>query len=352
MTSSLSVPSSPISSMRKERDSVISIISPIPVKPCVKGVDAALAILEESVKRDPVSEEEDRKVLRKIDLWVMPVVLLVYFTQQLDNFVLPDSPTTAKFLDRKEKVIALERLRTNDQVWKWEQVWDTFIDPKTYLWFALLFVCALPSGGIVAFHAHIEGFGFDQFHTILFNIPFGAFQVLVTLLSAYVSTETRLKWPVIFALTLPPIGGASALLVLGRTPDWGTRCLVPYALERQLLFFTGLRGTYALRMECTKYRRKHHEDLCNWTEDKPFYHRGLIADLICWIILAALTLVTAAFLAFRNQQHANTRARMGKTAVIVDVSLEKHVKTGDGPVNDQAFLDLTDSQNEDFIFAL
>ncbi|KAG6849484.1 hypothetical protein C0991_011520, partial [Blastosporella zonata] len=62
-------------------------------------------------------------------------------------FVLPDSPATAKFLNREEKVVALERLRANNQgteskVWKWEQVWDVFTDPKTYLWFGLLFLCA------------------------------------------------------------------------------------------------------------------------------------------------------------------------------------------------------------------
>ncbi|KAG6838480.1 hypothetical protein C0991_011271, partial [Blastosporella zonata] len=83
-TSVMSVPiPSPTSSTRKlERDSVIS---PPHVKDTeAKGLDAALAILEES-SREPISAEDDRKVLHKIDLWVMPVVLLVYFTQQLDK---------------------------------------------------------------------------------------------------------------------------------------------------------------------------------------------------------------------------------------------------------------------------
>jgi hypothetical protein len=81
------------------------------------------------------------------------------------SLVLPDSPIKAKFLNHDEKIIALERLRANNQVrqslgypltcayiviskgtetkvWKWEQVWDLLLDPKTYLWFLLLFVCA------------------------------------------------------------------------------------------------------------------------------------------------------------------------------------------------------------------
>lgn len=52
-----------------------------------KHGDAALEILGENIIRD-ISPEEDRRVLRKIDLWIMPVVLLVYFLQQLDKYVL------------------------------------------------------------------------------------------------------------------------------------------------------------------------------------------------------------------------------------------------------------------------
>jgi len=61
--------------------------------------------------------------------------------------ILPDSPTKAKFLTRDEKIIAIERLRANNQgtetkVWKWEQVWELVLDPKTYIWFSMLFLCA------------------------------------------------------------------------------------------------------------------------------------------------------------------------------------------------------------------
>lgn len=84
---------------------------------------------------------------------------------------------------------AIERLRDNNmgteaKEWKWDQFWETFMDPKTYLWFSLLFLAAyvftvhhfepaadnvyyrlyrLPSGGIGAFGPLIiQGFGFDS----------------------------------------------------------------------------------------------------------------------------------------------------------------------------------------------
>jgi hypothetical protein len=58
---------------------------------------------------------------------------------------MPDSPVECKFLSKDEKLIAIERLRMNQQgigsgVWKWDHVWEALLDPKTWLWFCLLFV--------------------------------------------------------------------------------------------------------------------------------------------------------------------------------------------------------------------
>lgn len=49
------------------------------------GKDAALDVLGDSAKPIHVTAEQDRAVLRKIDLWLMPVIFMVYFLQQLDK---------------------------------------------------------------------------------------------------------------------------------------------------------------------------------------------------------------------------------------------------------------------------
>ncbi|KAJ8496781.1 hypothetical protein ONZ45_g12308 [Pleurotus djamor] len=307
--------------------------------------------------------------------------LLTAVTAPIVYFVLPDSPAKAKFLTHEEKIVALERLRANNQgteskEWKWDQVLDLVCDPKTYLWFALLFLCALPSGGIGAFGPLIiQGFGFNQFQTILFNIPFAFFQVVLTLLSAYISTKIKLKWPVIFFLTLPPIAGASALLNLGRGGELRARLLVCYYV---LSFSTALQPM--LYTWSAQNTAGHTKKLCTTgvvfvaqctgnivgpllytTEEKPYYHRGLIANLICWIALAVFTLITTSFLVYRNKQHSTRRLHLGKAAMVVDQSLEEHpqaLSSGSGskahatPANEKAFDDLTDTANEDFIFAL
>lgn len=53
-------------------------------------------------------------------------------------------------------------------------------------------------------------------------------QVALTLLAAYVSTKIKMKWPVVFFLTLPPIAGASALYTLGREPELKNKLLGCY----------------------------------------------------------------------------------------------------------------------------
>jgi MFS family permease len=55
-------------------------------------------------------------------------------------YLLPNSPTTAKFLRKgDDRLIALVRLRENNtgtksSEWKWKQVKETYRDPKTYMW--------------------------------------------------------------------------------------------------------------------------------------------------------------------------------------------------------------------------
>jgi MFS family permease len=56
---------------------------------------------------------------------------------------MPDSPMSAKYLTDRGRVIATERLRANQMgvqsgVWKWDQVWETFLDLKTWFWFIII----------------------------------------------------------------------------------------------------------------------------------------------------------------------------------------------------------------------
>ena len=56
---------------------------------------------------------------------------------------MPDSPMEAKYLKEREKVIAVERLRANQmgvasREWRWDHVWETLLDLKTWCWFVAI----------------------------------------------------------------------------------------------------------------------------------------------------------------------------------------------------------------------
>lgn len=57
--------------------------------------------------------------------------------------LMPDSPMETKFMSEREKLIAVERLRANQtgvasRKWRWDHVWETLLDLKTWLWFVLI----------------------------------------------------------------------------------------------------------------------------------------------------------------------------------------------------------------------
>jgi MFS family permease len=137
-------------------------------------------------------------------------------------FYMPDSPMEAKYLTQREKVIATERIRANQQgvisrKWKWDHVWDTATDLKTYCWFLLIMGISIPSGGIGTFGSLIiRDFGYGKFTAILFNIPFGVVQMIAIIGSAWLATMWQRKGFVITIAALFPITGTVLLLTVPR----------------------------------------------------------------------------------------------------------------------------------------
>jgi len=69
--------------------------------------------------------------------------------------VLPDSPSTAKFLTRQERIIAVDRVARNRQgiknhVFRKYQMWQTFRDPKTYILFIMALAAQIPNSAITS----------------------------------------------------------------------------------------------------------------------------------------------------------------------------------------------------------
>lgn len=138
--------------------------------------------------------------------------------------VLPDLPSTARFLGERERAIAVDRVARNRQGVKNRhfrryQAVQCARDPKTWILFVLAVAAQVPNAAITSFTSIIiNSFGFDTLGSQYLQIPGGAVQFLALIIGGWVCT----KWPqsrcitMIVANTICIIGAA---LLVGLPDD-------------------------------------------------------------------------------------------------------------------------------------
>jgi hypothetical protein len=164
--------------------------------------------------------------------------------------VLPDLPSTAKFLTPHERLIAVNRVASNRQGVKnhhfsKHQAWQTVKDPKTYILFVMAVGAQVPNSALTSFTSIIVGsFGFDTLGTQYLQIPGGAVQFLALITGGYICT----RWPkntrcatMMVANTICIIG-AGLLVGLPTKNKWGR------LVALWLCFFQGLGFSLSLTM--------------------------------------------------------------------------------------------------------
>jgi MFS family permease len=112
-------------------------------------------------------------------------------------FLLPDSPSTTRFLTPHERGVAVERVAANKQgvknrVFKSYQAVQMVKDPKTWILFIMAVAAQIPTAAVTSFASiNISSFGFDTLSTQYMLIPGGAVQFFGMLLGGWVATT----WP-------------------------------------------------------------------------------------------------------------------------------------------------------------
>jgi MFS family permease len=94
---------------------------------------------------------------------------------------LPDSPVKAKFVNEREKAIVIDHLREDqtgveNKNFKIDQVWECFLDPKTWLMFFFHIFISIPNGGLTNFAPLvIKGLGYTAQRSTLLMMPTGMY---------------------------------------------------------------------------------------------------------------------------------------------------------------------------------
>lgn len=115
-------------------------------------------------------------------------------------FFMADSPITAKFLSHEERMIALNRLRKNqqgigNQHFKWDQFVETIFDYRTWLYVVIIFTSQIPGGGTSSFAAQlIDSYGWKtQISLLLTSLPDGFIETFMNPLFGKIADWTGLR---------------------------------------------------------------------------------------------------------------------------------------------------------------
>ncbi|KAM6530499.1 hypothetical protein FALCPG4_008625 [Fusarium falciforme] len=309
---------------------------------------------------------------------------IVYW--KLDN----DIPS-ARFLTEHEKAQAVERLRANQtgtgsRDFKWRHVLEVALEPKTYLWIGMAMLLNVGASVTNTFGPLIlSGLVQDKYQTSLLNLPFGALQAIVILSASWLAQRAKLKGAVLAAFVLPVVAGLAVLYSVKRDGSSRAPLLVGYYLLAFLFGGNPLIVTWIVGNTGGTTKKSVIMSVYNAAssagnivgpllfndKDAPEYKPGLRACLGIFVALVAVVFIQWVNLMMLNKLQEKKRAKNGKKTKVVDHSMQDHyhnmqedndVETGvvkgagSAPawqgtkLGENAFLDLTDRQNDEFIY--
>ncbi|CAI6334600.1 unnamed protein product [Periconia digitata] len=241
--------------------------------------------------------------------------------------LLPDLPSTAKFLSQRQREIAVSRVAGNRQGvknkhFKVYQAWQTLYDPKTWILFVMATGAQIPNSALTSFSSIIiKSFGVDTLGTQYLQIPGGAVQFLALISGGFICT----KWPNTRCLTMTVanticIVGAAMLVALPSTNKWGR------LIGLWLCYFQGLGFSMSLTIVSSNvagYTKKQLTGAILFTgycvgniigpqtfksSEKPGYKSAYIAMLIGYCVKLAAVLVLYAYMWSVNKKRDREQA--------------------------------------------
>lgn len=256
--------------------------------------------------------------------------------------VLPDIPATAKFLNEREKAIAIDRVARNKQGVKNHhfrryQALQCVQDPKTWILFVMAVGAQVPNSALTSFTSIIiNSFGFDTLGTQYLQIPGGAVQFLALIMGGWVCT----KWPQSRCVTMMVanticILGAALLVGLPDSNKWGR------LVALWLCFFQGLGFSMSLTMVSSNvagYTKKQLTAAILFTgycvgniigpqtfidSEEPGYHSAYVAMLVGYTVKLAMVVLLYAYMARSNK----ARDAAGHTNDTAAIKMGMHDQT-------------------------
>ncbi|KAL7622999.1 Allantoate permease [Parahypoxylon ruwenzoriense] len=313
-----------------------------------------------------------------IKSWQLVFLVTGFFTAfmgALFLYAMPDSQLNARFLTPQERVMAVERIRINQQGvgnkhFKWYQFKEALTDPMIWAFVLYSVISSIPNGGMSNYFSQlIVSFGFSENESLLLGAPGGAVQVITLLVAGHfgdrfknrIVSSRSLALVLAFSKLISPLplqlfGAAGVLLaVIGLflifclpLSNSGGRLAGYYLYQSSSTGFVALLGLISTNVAgWTKKTTSAAMYLIAYcvgniigpqvfqSTDAPRYRNANIVILVCMCLAFAILVFIHVWCRRQNETKASVRASPGYAKV-------------DG----QEFLDLTDRENPEFIYSL
>ncbi|KIK64287.1 hypothetical protein GYMLUDRAFT_410740 [Collybiopsis luxurians FD-317 M1] len=301
--------------------------------------------------------------------WLMMITgLLTLVLAVCFWFYFPDSPTNAWFLTRKERALAIQRLRENqtgveNKHFKKDQLFELLWEPKTWLFFVFSIVDNIPNSLTNQGTIIITSFGFTPLQTTLLGCVPGVIEIAVIWsaveISARIPNSRAYVGSVYF---LPSLLGVFLVNFLPWTDQVGLLVSVWLCTFQITPFVMSLAWVSATTAGHTKKITMNAIMLCGycignavgpfmWQEQyKPRNHVPWIVIGICYVVSTILLMIIRIHLARENRR----RDAEPVDTTYDDVYIEQTSSEGvfEKVKVEKEFLDLTDVQNREFRYVL
>ena len=204
----------------------------------------------------------------------------------------------------------------------------------------------------------INGFGFNQFQTMLVGLPCGAMEILVVWIAALGMRYTknmRSFWGIL--LTLVPLIGSALMMSIPKSEKWGivvstwlAACSSSLMVITNSMIATNVKGNTKKSVVSAVFFVGYSVGCISgpqlWqAQDAPRYIKGCISSLVSW----ALLVVTFAVYYFYLKRRNNKRAPL---LLAVEADAETDGEKIGSYTGVEVDSDLTDGQDLKFIYTL
>ncbi|KZL77630.1 allantoate permease [Colletotrichum tofieldiae] len=281
---------------------------------------------------------------------------------------LPDTISKARFLTADERRYAADRVviagtgSTEKTHWKWDQVKECLIDPKTWFIFALEIITQIPNGGTQNFaNLVIKSFGFTSLQSTLINIPYSLLTAGVIAGTGWVAGRfRRMNCILIAIIVLPCITGAAIIYsrenVSSGVQLFGYFLLAPGPAAMPLamsLVQANYRGvTKKMTMSALLFLAYCAGNIAGpqffKAAEEPHYNTAFRTIMICYSLVVVLALGLRFYLQWKNVERTREEGYEGSAGGAGAVGGGK-VMQADGNANDVAdMVDRVELRPEDY----